>query len=95
MFEGGLKSGTQGSIDSNIGTSKIKDALYDQVNIDAPRSRLIINPDYVSSLDDSDGTKQFDEWEKMNSNFSLQIEISIFHFKSYSFTFMYGENIFS
>ena len=61
LFEGGLKSGTQGSIDSNIGTSKIKDALYDQVNIDAPRSRLIINPDYVSSLDDSDGTKQFDE----------------------------------
>ena len=71
MFEGGLKSGTQGSIDSNNGTSKIKDVLYDQENIDAPRSRLIINPEYVSSLDDSDGTKQYDEWRKTNLNFFL------------------------
>ena len=59
-----VKNGTQGSIDSNKDTPKMKDVLYDQGNIDAPRSRLIINPDYVSSLDDSDGTKQYDEWQR-------------------------------
>ena len=56
-----LKRDHQGNMDDDKDAPKNKEKFDEQENVVTTRSRLIINPDYVSSLDNSDGSRQYDE----------------------------------